>query len=176
MNLLDLKILKNEISIMKKPSKKLIIDTNILLLIIIGKVGNQKYLKDRKSSMNNNHNKRVGHYDKEDYFNVIHIMNNYKCFYITSYIATEVSNLINLKGNDRKAAFKTAAAIFSVFKQVETDIKTDSITGEFEEKGITDNSLINLSDDYMILTNDKELITSISYKNPQNMIPFKILN
>jgi hypothetical protein len=89
---------------------------------------------------------------------------------ITPYIATEVSNLIDLNGEAKDKAFEIARRLFSEFKQINSEIKTDIQGDTFLFFGLTDNSLIGLVDEYLIFTNDKRLSVPLFAKNPQNVL------
>ena len=84
-------------------AKNLIIDTNLLLLLVIGAVEGGRHIKNSK---------RLGAFDLDDYNTVLKIMATYDEIFITPYIATEVSNLIDLNGNPGVLAYKIARELF----------------------------------------------------------------
>ncbi|WP_147693991.1 hypothetical protein [Vogesella mureinivorans] len=140
--------------------KKLIIDTNLLLLLVIGAVENGRFISLSK---------RLGGYCEEDYQSVVRIMGSYEEVFVTPYIAAEVSNLIDLSGNSAISAFHIARNLLSIFNEIRVNIKEDCASEAFLKFGLTDNSLINLSDEYHVLTNDKRLYSLL---NPENIVPF----
>lgn len=144
--------------------EKLIIDTNLLLLLIIGAVEGGRHIRNSN---------RLGEYDIDDYQAVLDVMENYKEVYITHYIAAEVSNLIDLKGHASKLAYEIARILFSEFKQIDSNIVSDSSSEKFLEYGITDNSLIRLASSYNILTHDKRLYGELFSACGGNIIPFE---
>ncbi|WP_459623604.1 PIN domain-containing protein [Burkholderia sp. 3C] len=89
-------------------AKRLIIDTNLLLLLVIGAVEEGRHIRNSK---------RLGAFSLRDYDNVVKIMSEYEMVFITPYIATEVSNLIDLDGYARNLAYDFARNMFAVFFQ-----------------------------------------------------------
>lgn len=109
----------------------------------------------------------------EDYDLLWEIAGKYKEIWITSYIAAEVSNLIDLKGEAADEAFRLAGIIFSRLNQVDSSIAQDCEGRFFIRFGLTDNSIIKLSDKFDILTNDKRMIAPLYEMGCKNIIPFK---
>lgn len=134
----------------------LIIDANLLLLLVIGAVESGRYIR---------HSKRLKDFGVEDYDNVLKLIKPYKEIFITPYLATEVSNLIDLNGEARQLAFEIARILFSSFKQIDVKINQDCESKFFLQFGITDNSLINLASNYVILTNDHRLTAPLKKNN-----------
>ena len=95
---------------------RLLIDTNLLLVMIIGGVDEGRYIQKSK---------RLNDFCIEDYHRLWSLAKEYKEIWITPYIATEVSNLIDLKSQARLRAFELAREIFSFFKQVDSSINED---------------------------------------------------
>lgn len=150
--------------------RKIIVDTNILLLMIIGAVENGAYIKSSK---------RLKSFNMEDYSIILNFLDSYpkKQRFITPYIATEVSNLIDLRSNAKILAYEVARLIFDEFSQLDVTINNDCNCPYFSSFGITDVSLIHLSSEYEIFTNDDKLAT-ILYKltkNENNVISYNML-
>lgn len=148
-------------------NKKYIIDSNLLVLFIIGSVDDGFYIKKSK---------RLTDFTKDDYEIVADIIQKEaKKVAITPYIAAEVSNLIDLTGYARNKAIEFARLIFSSFTQIQSSIE-DDVQGEtFLRFGITDNSLIQLVNDYIIFTNDKKLLPELEKMNNKNVLSLDIL-
>lgn len=146
---------------------KLIIDANLLLLLVIGSIDDGIHIKKSGRLKSN--------YDFEDYDALIEVMNKTKEIYITPYIATEVSNLIDLKGNLRKRIFEVYREILNSFKQVEVDIHKDIKDASFIHYGLADASLVNLASEYKILTADDKLLTELFKSCYENILPYKEL-
>lgn len=144
----------------------LIIDTNLLLLLIIGGVEKGRHIK---------HSKRLGAFNIKDYDVIVEFMARYKVF-ITPYIATEVINLIDLTGEAKKLAFEIARILFSHFQKIEVCIDDDCLPKYFIDVGITDSSLIQLSPNYFILTNDNRLLPYLYTASPETILPYEVIN
>ncbi len=147
--------------------KKLIIDTNLLLLLVIGAVEEGRHIGNSK---------RLKAFNKQDYNNVLQIIANYDDVFITPYIATEVSNLIDLKGYVKELAYIVARELFAQFKKIEVDIDKDCQSELFLRFGLTDNSIIQLASDFFILTNDHRMLEPLFAHNADNIIPFYTTN
>ena len=89
--------------------KRLIVDTNLLLLLVIGAVEGGIHIKNSK---------RLNDYDYEDYHRVLKVVSEFEAVYITPYIATEVSNLIDLTGGARELVFAFSRELFSEFNKI----------------------------------------------------------
>ena len=149
-------------------AKRLIIDTNLLLLLVIGAVEGGRHIRNSD---------RLNAFTTSEYDNVIKIMQDYDDVFITPYIATEVSNLIDLNGHARIQAYKIAQNLFcNVFKKIDVDLAADCASEFFERFGITDASLINLAPDYDILTCDYKLLIPLFASSPDKIIPFSCAN
>ncbi|RII74807.1 PIN domain-containing protein [Pseudomonas monteilii] len=146
--------------------KDLIIDTNLLLLLVIGAVENGRHI--RNSS-------RLNQFNEDDYQTVIKVMSEYKKVCITPYIATEVSNLIDLNGHAYVLAMEIARELFKLFETLETNIEADCTPAHFLQYGITDSSLISLVTDYTVLTNDNRLLAPLYDACPENVLPYAVI-
>ncbi|HFK5794965.1 hypothetical protein ACV6DN_18560 [Enterobacter asburiae] len=139
---------------------KLIIDTNLLLLLIIGNVDGGTRIRDSK---------RLQAYSVEDQEKILVIMSQAQSLHITPYIAAEVSNLIDLKRYVKDMVMQEAALVFETFECLDVDIRQDSL-GEFPRLGLTDNSLLGYVKDYTILTDDGPLSHELRRINATNVI------
>lgn len=135
----------------------LLIDTNLLLVMIIGGVDEGRYIKKSK---------RLGSFCIEDYDTLWETVKDYEDIFITPYIAAEVSNLIDLKDEARVKAFEIARIIFSKCKQAKTFISDDCKGDTFLKLGLTDNSIVTLSKNVHVLTKDYNLAGRIDKINP----------
>ncbi|AZL73279.1 PIN domain-containing protein [Pseudomonas oryziphila] len=146
-------------------ARKLIIDTNLLLLLVIGSLEGGRFIRVSK---------RLKKFADADYQKVLAIIAEHDEVHITPYIATEISNLIDLTGPAYHSALAVAGQLFSMFRQVESDIHTDSSGEHFLRFGITDNSLIQLASDYFILTDDHRMLGPLFASQPANIIPYTL--
>ena len=143
--------------------KKLIIDTNLFLLLVIGGVQDGRQIKNSK---------RLKKFNKDDYNKILEIMALHDEYYITPYIATETSNLIDLTGNALTEAFMIARELFSLFKQIDSSITKDCKEDLFLKFGLTDNSLIGLASNYFILTDDHRMLIPLCLAGNENIIAY----
>ncbi|PID81069.1 hypothetical protein CSB20_04330 [bacterium DOLZORAL124_64_63] len=141
----------------------LLIDTNLLLVMIIGRIDEGRYIEKSK---------RLGDFCIEDYYQLWAFVKGYKEVLITPYIAAEVSNLIDLNDQARIRAFELAREIFSLFRQAETLISNDCKGDFFLKFGLTDNSIITLSKDFSVLTNDHRMLIPLYKVSPERIIPY----
>ncbi len=142
--------------------KGLIIDANLLLLLVIGSVEEGRHIGNSK---------RLKSFSISDYYNLLKYLKDYQVF-ITPYIATEVSNLIDLKGRARDLAFQFAQIMFSRFEQIDVNIEHDCSSELFVRFGITDASIINLASSYCVLTNDLQMLTPLYEQGIHNVLPY----
>lgn len=144
--------------------KDLIIDTNLLLVLVIGTVQDGRQIKNSN---------RLNAFGPKDMDVILEVMKSHRNIYITPYIATEVSNLIDLGAEARTQAYEAANILFSAFTQIATDISEDSIPPLFARYGITDASLVSLASDYVIFTDDRKLLGALYAVNPDNVLPYE---
>ncbi len=145
--------------------KKLIIDANLLLLIVIGRVQNGIHIKSSN---------RLDKYNIDDYDKVLEIMARHDELYITPYIAAEISNLIDLTGAALIEAREVIRALSLVIKQIDVSIQEDCESDAFLHFGITDSSLIGLAQSYYILTDDHRMLKPLFAAGPYNIIPYSL--
>ncbi|TCQ85812.1 hypothetical protein EC839_1093 [Pseudomonas sp. JUb52] len=143
----------------------LIIDTNLLLLLVIGFLDNGNFIKKSK---------RLNEYDEFDYHATLTVMQD-NHIHITPYIATEVSNLIDLSGEAQTRAFEFSRILFSEFTEIKTDLNEDVKSEFFPYYGLTDSSLISLVSNYNILTHDRRLTPILYHCKGENVIDFEVL-
>lgn len=146
--------------------KKLIIDTNLLLLLVIGAVEGGRHIKNSK---------RLNKFSLQDYQTVIDVMVNHQEVCITPYIAAEVSNLIDLRGYAARLAYETARILFAQFSPIHSDIAADSAQDTFLAYGLTDSSLVKLAADHAILTDDQRLFGALFSVCAENILPFEVV-
>lgn len=146
--------------------RRLIIDTNLLLLLVIGAIEEGRHIRNSK---------RLNAFDKQDYQVVLRCMENFDKVFITPYIATEVSNLIDLRGYARIKAYKMARVLFSQFKKINPVIDDDCAPDYFLNYGITDSSLILLAPNYHVLTDDRRILAALYTANPKTILPYELI-
>lgn len=143
--------------------KRLLIDANLLLLLVIGAVEEGRHISTSK---------RLSGFVRDDYDNVVKIFSEFNEICITSYIATEVSNLIDLHGVAGQLAYGIARNLFSSFTQIDTHVREDCLPDYFVHYGLTDCSLIQLVTKYSVLTSDSRLCPMLYAVNSNNVIQY----
>lgn len=138
----------------------LILDTNLLLLFIVGGVD---------AGIHIGKSKRLKKYSLEDFEKVEFVVRYAKKVSVTPYIATEISNLIDMSGILHKMMMEEAQRVIQLFEPITVNLNND-IDGHFVTFGITDNSLINLVEKYVVMTDDLRLASSLLYVNPDNVL------
>jgi hypothetical protein len=146
--------------------RRLIIDANLLLLLVIGAVEEGRHISNSK---------RLNAFDRADYDFVLNYMSEYDQVFITPYIATEVSNLIDLNGYARKLAYEIAQVLFSSFQKIDVSVDDDCAPDFFPMFGITDSSLIRLAPHYHVLTNDDRLFPLLFQVSPNTIVPYAVV-
>ncbi|SDA96784.1 hypothetical protein SAMN03159443_05766 [Pseudomonas sp. NFACC15-1] len=132
------------------PSHKrdIIIDTNLLLLLIIGSVEEGRFISSSK---------RLKDFSVGDYDLLLKAIKPFGEGYTTKYIAAEVSNLLDLKGYAQEKAFEISRTIFETFKEIDSNLNDDLHNPYFPQFGLTDSKLIELSSTHLIFTADDRL-------------------
>lgn len=147
-------------------NKRYIIDTNLLLLFIVGSIDNGIHIKKSK---------RLRDFTQKDFQTVAEVISDATDIAITPYIATEVSNLIDLSGEVKKRIMEFARYTFSQCTQLPSSIDEDTRGDNFLRFGITDNSLISLTNQYIIFTHDERLSIELFAKNSNNVLLLNML-
>lgn len=151
----------------RRRARQLLIDTNLWLVMIIGAVDEGKYISKSK---------RLGSYCREDFEKLWEIFGTYDEVWITPYIAAEVSNLIDLDGEAGVKAYVIAKEIFSRLKQVESSIAKDCENEFYISFGLTDGSIIQLSEKLDVLTNDQRMLSPLFKTGGENVYPYFPVN
>lgn len=149
--------------------KNLIVDTNLLLLWIIGSIDSGTHIRSSN---------RLKKFNYKDFQIVNTIIGTYDTLSITPYIATEISNLIDLNGYVKEQVFKRFQVLLrdiTAVKVIDTDIRTDISGKNFVKFGLTDNSLITLINDYFILTDDDRLCFILYNVNADNVLQYSFV-
>lgn len=128
----------------------------------------------RRGGRHIRNSKRLDAYTIDDYDIVVKIMGQYRKVFVTHYILTEISNLIDLEGEARITALEISRTLFNEFGQVNSNMKIDINNNFFIDYGITDCSIIKLAKNHMILTNDNRLLDPLYLTCPDNIIPFEV--
>jgi rRNA-processing protein FCF1 len=128
--------------------RTIVIDTNLLLLLVIGSVDDGKFI--HKSD-------RLSKFSKKDYELLVDAIGIFGKNYITKYIATEVSNLIDLHSYARDKAYENARVMFKTFNEIHSNLNDDMEHHHFVGFGITDSKLVELALTHIIFTDDRRV-------------------
>lgn len=143
--------------------KGIILDANLLLLLVIGTLDGGRFI---------NHSSRLNAYSKQDVKKLMQLIERFSPVYVTPYILTEVSNLIDLKREQYSRAFELAKVLMQGFEELPVTLKEDVRIPTFITHGITDASLVELAKQHFVVTNDKRLLPLLFNAAPNNIIPF----
>ncbi|CAI0849372.1 Uncharacterised protein [Serratia quinivorans] len=144
-----------------------LIDTNLLLLFVIGSVDNGSFI-----GVSN----RLKKFSYDDYQLLIDFLDKHKKFATTPYILTEVSNLIDLWDSAADEAFKTLKLVSELAEVIDVSPKTDTNHENFFRYGLTDVNILKIALTRPILTNDERL-SSFAYSicPIDNIIPWYLI-
>lgn len=136
--------------IRKYRQKGILIDTNLLILFIVGTFDVNLIEKF----------KRTNTYSKEDFEYLSKFLMNFKTFYFTPNILTEVTNLTDsINQEPHYSFFQHIQRVFAnpIFKE-NAVLSSEVINlNAFLKFGLTDATNIKLSEEYLILTDDLRL-------------------
>ncbi len=133
----------------KYRNKGILIDTNILLLLIVGS-SNRKRISQFK---------RTEQFVPEDYDLLIKLINLFPTIITTSNILTEVNSLTNQIGEpERSKCFTILAQLISEIEEFALSSQDIIKNNGFIKFGLTDCGIIELSkNQYLVLTDDFKL-------------------
>ncbi|MBP0020250.1 MAG: hypothetical protein J7647_22180 [Cyanobacteria bacterium SBLK] len=153
--------------------KGLLIDTNIMLVLFVGRVNRQ-----RISEFN-----RTEKYTAKDYDTLVKITKKFVKIVTTPNILTEVNSLINqLKDPERSQCLKLFSQLLSRIDEFYLESKQISEMEKFAKFGLTDCGILDLAKDrYLVLTDDFKLanylqsvgVDTINFANIQQFYYFK---
>lgn len=150
--------------------RKLILDTNLLVLYVTGSIDNARQIKNSK--------KLKSYYTEKDFDFLLELMEPFEEIYITPYIAAETSNLIHrdLDGWAKEQVFAfLRELLINVFKFIEVNPIKDTENYTFCKFGLTDNALLHLIEDYVVLTNDEDITKMLFGIKHENVLWYDLL-
>ena len=134
--------------------KKILLDSNLLLVLLVGKLDIRLFGSFKRTSA----------YSLEDYELLEHLVRKFSVLFTTPHILTEVSNLANsLTEQWREDFLRNMAALIlcqnckPLFEEFWTPVKQLALNPEFITFGLTDASLAQLSSNALIITDDFRL-------------------
>ncbi|WP_051916790.1 MULTISPECIES: hypothetical protein [unclassified Serratia (in: enterobacteria)] len=144
-----------------------LIDTNLLLLFVIGSVDNGNFIEASK---------RLNDFSYYDYKLLVDFIEKTPNFATTPYILTEVSNLIDLHDVAADEAFKALRLVSQMAEVIDVSPQEDTNHDKFFRYGLTDVNILKIALTRPILTNDERL-SSFAYSicPENNIIPWYLL-
>ncbi|MGB3205870.1 MAG: PIN domain-containing protein [Crinalium sp.] len=135
--------------IQRYKNKGILVDTNILLLAVVGAVNRSRISKF----------KRTEQFTPEDYDLLIGILDNFSKVVTTPNIMTEVNSFLNQIGEpDRHKCILMLADFTNKLNEFYIESKEAAKFNNFGKLGLTDCGIINLAKDkYLVLTVDATL-------------------
>lgn len=132
-------------------SKGLLLDSNLLLLFLVGSlnpllVGTSRY-------------KKLARFDREDFLLLKWLIAQFARVVTTAHVLTEVSNLVNdLPEQERQAIWGGFASILGVLDERPYSSRDATGQPEFRYLGLTDMVLSTLAKDFLIVSNDGRMV------------------
>lgn len=144
-----------------------LIDTNLLLLFVIGSVDNGHFIDASK---------RLDAFSYDDYRLLKEFIDKFDNFATTPYILTEVSNLIDLQDYAAEEAFKTLRLVSQLAEVIDVTPSSDTEHTHFFHYGLTDVNILKIAQNRAILTNDMRL-SNFAYRicPVDNIIPWYLV-
>ena len=128
-------------------SKGALVDTNLLLLLLVGSYD--------VSLVGGTGFKRVAKYAVEDFVTLKRLLKLFKATVTTPHILTEVSNLAcQLPDHQRSGCLKTFVATFKNFTELRTQSLEVAGRDEFAFLGLTDCVIAESASEYLVITDD----------------------
>ncbi len=155
-------------------NKTVILDTNILLVYLVGRVNPEQIEKFNRTN---------SRYCAEDFEVLDNLLSKFTKFATTPNILTEVSNLGGQLSGDVKVAFFNLLSIF-IQETNEQYISSSEISKDmlFVKFGITDRGIFELvkTEKYLVITDDRKLAGnlenySINFNNLRDLRAYGVL-
>jgi predicted nucleic acid-binding protein len=133
---------------------KLLIDTNLLVLFVVGSVN-----RDRIETF-----KRTRQYTKADYDLLLRILQEFKQRYTVAHVLAEVSNLTDLSSFERHRARHILKETISLLDEVEISSAHAAEDALYEKLGLVDAAIsaVARSQNCAVLTDDLDLYLELS--------------
>ncbi len=137
----------------KYKQKGILVDTNILLLLFVGRVN-----PDRLQKFN-----RTEQFTPEDYQLLSALLKYFSKIVVTPNILTEVNSLINqLSGSERSQCLNALSQAVNQLDEFYIESKVATQVEKFAKFGLTDCGIITVArNSYLVLTDDFQLAGSL---------------
>lgn len=142
-----------------RQKRKLLVDTNILLLYVIGSLGLDRIAR----------HKRTGKFTAEDYGLFRKELRRFDGIVVTPNILTEVSNLLgHTDGKDREKLLALLGTLILVFEERYVRSIEAIETAEFLRPGLADASILSLPmEELVVLTDDLHLYLALQSRGAE---------
>jgi predicted nucleic acid-binding protein len=144
----------------------LLVDTNLLVLFVVGAVN-----PDRISTF-----KRTSRYTTADHELLLRVLAEFKAWYMVPHVLAEVSNLIDLRGDERQQALGFLKGTISLLTEAEMPSARAAEDVLYLELGLVDAAIgaVARAHDCTVLTDDLDLYLLLSHQT-NNVIYFTYL-
>ncbi len=132
----------------------LLIDTNLLVLYIVGSVN-----RDRIEQF-----KRTRQYSKSDYDLLLRVLGEFKSLYTLAHVMAEVSNLTDLSGAERLRARQLLKDVLVILKEPALPSARAAQNDHYEQLGLVDAAIATAAREHRcaVLTDDLDLYCALS--------------
>lgn len=146
------------------PARGYYIDTNLLLLLVMGSVSRDAIGRHR----------RLREFTPDDYFLLIDLITQVQRVLVTPNTLTETSNLLGLHGEpERSRFFERLRFIIEETEEIVVASVDSSRNSAFTRLGLTDAALLEVAtEDTPVITVDLDLYLSAVSSNPESAINF----
>lgn len=147
-------ILGPDEALKKYRRKGLLLDANLLLLLVVGRIDAQQIGK-----------RKLSQYREEDWMILAKFVESFGSRLIsTAHVLTEVSNLLSDWPLDsaRARLFDSFKKMIEIVNEVPGDSGAASARAEFPFLGLTDCVLAQLTDSYLVLSDDARMVVKLN--------------
>ncbi len=131
----------------KFAGRGILIDTNLLLLYVVGK-HDEEIISQGKFG-------RLDAYDLEDFYLLCRLISLFRYCVTTPYVLAAVSNWVGYLGHGRKeSCFVTFSETFRNFTELPSDAKLCFEQARFPFLGLTDIGIAQVAREYLVVTDD----------------------
>jgi rRNA-processing protein FCF1 len=135
-------------------TSKLLVDTNLLVLFIVGTVN-----RNRIETF-----KRTSKYTRQDYDLLVRVLDSFKQLYTVAHVLSEVSNLTDLQGFERQQARQVLKATLTLLSEADMPSIRAGDDPLYDRLGLTDGAIgaVARKHSCAVLTDDLDLYLLLS--------------
>jgi predicted nucleic acid-binding protein len=132
----------------------LLIDTNLLVLFIVGSVNPNRIERFKRTSQ----------YTRSDYQLLLSVLDHFEHLYTSAHVMAEVSNLTDLTGRERILARRRLKDMLDILREPWMPSVRAAQSARYESLGLTDASVMALAREHKcaVLTADFDLYLALS--------------